>query len=238
MLREGHTPFDSAWFYCVSSAIYFPIFSLGLFVSNAYLHAGTNSYTIVFVFLMIAELIKYAYIQLVSHKDIPYTPKQGYKLVNIALYLIKQIRFLQLVRSVLVLTACTCIVFVIAVFFGAEVLSHHEETLMFSCLIVILTAFPVCLHQGIVSLMQFLNGIYPSDPFTKVLLRNIQFTMLGGWFGAFVIPLDWDREWQVWPIPCSLGAMIGYGASQVFSIVEFSVKFRAGTLPKIINKNR
>jgi phosphatidylinositol glycan class F len=28
--------------------------------------------------------------------------------------------------------------------------------------------------------------------------------------GAWVIPLDWDRPWQLWPIPCVLGAVGGY----------------------------
>lgn len=34
--------------------------------------------------------------------------------------------------------------------------------------------------------------------------------MLGAWLGAFPIPLDWDRPWQVWPISCTYGAMAGY----------------------------
>ena len=31
----------------------------------------------------------------------------------------------------------------------------------------------------------------------------------GTWFGAFPIPLDWDRPWQAWPITCVIGAVIG-----------------------------
>ncbi|XP_067123121.1 uncharacterized protein PIG-F isoform X2 [Centruroides vittatus] len=34
-------------------------------------------------------------------------------------------------------------------------------------------------------------------------------TIIGAWCGAFVIPLDWDRPWQEWPIPCSVGAVLG-----------------------------
>ncbi|EJW79775.1 hypothetical protein WUBG_09317, partial [Wuchereria bancrofti] len=33
--------------------------------------------------------------------------------------------------------------------------------------------------------------------------------LFGAWFGAFVIPFDWDRWWQRWPIPCVLGAVVG-----------------------------
>jgi len=35
--------------------------------------------------------------------------------------------------------------------------------------------------------------------------------MVGAWVGAWTIPLDWDRPWQIWPIPCALGAVGGYG---------------------------
>ncbi|KAL0490713.1 phosphatidylinositol-glycan biosynthesis class F protein [Acrasis kona] len=29
------------------------------------------------------------------------------------------------------------------------------------------------------------------------------------WASAFVIPLDWDRPWQLWPICCTYGAILG-----------------------------
>lgn len=29
------------------------------------------------------------------------------------------------------------------------------------------------------------------------------------WASAFVIPLDWDRPWQVWPVCCTYGAAAG-----------------------------
>uniref|UniRef100_A0AAZ3QME0 Phosphatidylinositol-glycan biosynthesis class F protein n=1 Tax=Oncorhynchus tshawytscha TaxID=74940 RepID=A0AAZ3QME0_ONCTS len=35
-------------------------------------------------------------------------------------------------------------------------------------------------------------------------------SVVGAWLGAFPIPLDWDRPWQVWPVSCSLGGVIGY----------------------------
>uniref|UniRef100_A0A8C7A078 Phosphatidylinositol glycan anchor biosynthesis class F n=1 Tax=Nothoprocta perdicaria TaxID=30464 RepID=A0A8C7A078_NOTPE len=51
--------------------------------------------------------------------------------------------------------------------------------------------------------------------------NNLQITtvcsVLGAWFGAFPIPLDWDRPWQVWPISCSLGATFGYLAGLIIA---------------------
>lgn len=38
--------------------------------------------------------------------------------------------------------------------------------------------------------------------------------VIGGWLSCVVIPLDWDRDWQAWPIPVVvgtyLGAFVGY----------------------------
>ena len=33
--------------------------------------------------------------------------------------------------------------------------------------------------------------------------------------GGMVIPLDWDRPWQKWPIPCVAGAVAGFGVGVV-----------------------
>ena len=33
--------------------------------------------------------------------------------------------------------------------------------------------------------------------------------VLGTWLGAIPIPLDWDREWQKWPVTVVAGAYVG-----------------------------
>uniref|UniRef100_A0A8C8RXZ9 Phosphatidylinositol glycan anchor biosynthesis class F n=1 Tax=Pelusios castaneus TaxID=367368 RepID=A0A8C8RXZ9_9SAUR len=42
-------------------------------------------------------------------------------------------------------------------------------------------------------------------------------SIVGAWLGAFPIPLDWDRPWQIWPISCSLGATFGYVAGLIIA---------------------
>ena len=32
----------------------------------------------------------------------------------------------------------------------------------------------------------------------------------GAWLGAVPIPLDWDREWQRWPVTVLVGLGVGY----------------------------
>ena len=34
-------------------------------------------------------------------------------------------------------------------------------------------------------------------------------TVLGAWLGAVPIPLDWDREWQKWPVTIVTGMYAG-----------------------------
>lgn len=226
----------AAWFYSTSTAVYSLLLTLTLFHTDYYLQAGHSAYLQVVLLLAAAELLKYTYIRVIHYKSIVIQPKPGRNLGSKLVDFIKEIKLVEVIKSGLVLVGCTVVVFFIAILFGAEFLDKHEETLMFSCLITVLTVLPVCVHQGVSGLVHFLNGTQASNPCTQVLLRNIQFTALGAWLGAFVIPLDWERTWQVWPIPCSLGAMLGFTVGQLFSILEVTTK--SGQLSKLRHKFR
>ncbi|XP_059459379.1 uncharacterized protein LOC132188833 [Corylus avellana] len=41
--------------------------------------------------------------------------------------------------------------------------------------------------------------------------------VIGAWFGAWPMPLDWERPWQEWPICVSYGAIAGYLIAMVAS---------------------
>lgn len=41
------------------------------------------------------------------------------------------------------------------------------------------------------------------------LLLPAMLSLAGSWLGACVAPLDWDTEWQVWPIASTYGCMLG-----------------------------
>ncbi|KAL0723612.1 hypothetical protein Bca4012_038211 [Brassica carinata] len=42
--------------------------------------------------------------------------------------------------------------------------------------------------------------------------------IIGGWFGAWPMPLDWERPWQEWPICVCYGAIGGYIVGQILSL--------------------
>ena len=39
---------------------------------------------------------------------------------------------------------------------------------------------------------------------------------VGAWLGAVPIPLDWDRDWQKWPVTIVIGSYLGWA---VFRLV-------------------
>lgn len=85
-----------------------------------------------------------------------------------------------------------------------------------------LTFVPTSLHLGVDNALDVLMGAYSqkSGILVDALRTNIQATILGTWLGATVIPLDWDRPWQVWPIPCVIGALLGYLIAHFITLVR------------------
>lgn len=39
-------------------------------------------------------------------------------------------------------------------------------------------------------------------------------TIIGAWIGAIPIPLDWDRDWQKWPVTVVTGAYMGWAVGR------------------------
>lgn len=41
--------------------------------------------------------------------------------------------------------------------------------------------------------------------------------MMGGWIGAVPMALDWDRDWQAWPVTVLTGAYLGWAVGRVLT---------------------
>lgn len=41
--------------------------------------------------------------------------------------------------------------------------------------------------------------------------------LVGGWFGAIPIALDWDREWQKWPCTVLWGVIMGWAVGRLLT---------------------
>lgn len=181
---------------------------------------GNASSFYVLVLIFIAELIKSFYLS--SSNDIQ--AKRTKQSKNKAGDIIKSTIFL--------LCVMFCF-FVGIILFGAPVLDSHEETLMLSTLLTLLTVFPLIVHTGVETAMQLLFGVktYSKDTIIEMLVNNAILTICGAWLGAVVIPLDWNTPWQVWPIPCYLGAIGGFLLSNVLTVFKMTLMSAAQKYP-------
>jgi len=71
----------------------------------------------------------------------------------------------------------------------------------------LLALFPLFYVHGVNSGM-WLEIAGAMLPFDEVWGATVG-TLLGAWLGAVPIPLDWDRDWQAWPVTIVTGAWIG-----------------------------
>ncbi|XP_065660872.1 phosphatidylinositol-glycan biosynthesis class F protein isoform X3 [Hydra vulgaris] len=106
------------------------------------------------------------------------------------------------------LVAYSLLIFVIGAFFfhcisfflGAPLFENFIQTLLFACLLSSLAIFPLSVvNKGKWEVM--VDDLANSIDIKSCLADSLKFiscsTIIGGWLGAFPIPLDWDRDWQV-----------------------------------------
>ncbi|XP_032039904.1 phosphatidylinositol-glycan biosynthesis class F protein isoform X1 [Aythya fuligula] len=114
----------------------------------------------------------------------------------------------------------SCILFhAIIVLYGAPLIESVTETFLFAVLLSTFTTLQCLCMLG--PNIQAWIRVFSKNGATSIWENSLQITttcsILGAWFGAFPIPLDWDRPWQVWPISCSLGATFGYVAGLIIA---------------------
>ncbi|KAJ4984552.1 GPI biosynthesis protein family Pig-F [Stagonosporopsis vannaccii] len=118
--------------------------------------------------------------------------------------------FLSLLLTAL---ASTPLLTAILVLFGAPVTTHHSHTLLAGAHIAVLSTLPLVYVHG-VSGETWREAVALLLPIDEV-YGGLIGTVLGAWLGAVPIPLDWDREWQKWPVTIVTGAYVGYAVGKL-----------------------
>jgi len=119
----------------------------------------------------------------------------------------------------LIIVCSTLLFAVIAVIFGAALLSDTENTLLFGLLLSALTVYPLTLTSGgsCSKLVDALAEFRAESPLQQEQLAAAAGAVAGSWCGALVIPLDWDRPWQEWPVSCCVGAHLGSAVGRLLA---------------------
>ncbi|KAH8796780.1 GPI biosynthesis protein Pig-F [Hyaloscypha finlandica] len=96
----------------------------------------------------------------------------------------------------------------VQVLFGAPITTHIPHTLLSSAHVALLAIFPlIYVHGSDGAKWREIASVY--SPIDEVFGASVG-CFLGAWLGAVPIPLDWDREWQKWPVTIVTGAYAGY----------------------------
>ncbi|CAJ2502711.1 Uu.00g101050.m01.CDS01 [Anthostomella pinea] len=113
---------------------------------------------------------------------------------------------------------------VVLVLFGAPFLTHLPQTFLCSLQLSVLGLFPLFYTRG-VSNKEWLEILSASAPFDEAFGGMIG-ASVGAWLGAVPIPLDWDREWQKWPVTILCGIYAGYVVGKLLGgTVAFGKRF-------------
>ncbi|CAK1546306.1 unnamed protein product [Leptosia nina] len=193
------------------TCIYLPSIITAISYKGVLYSVGSGSSFYILVLIFVAELVKSFYLS--SSNEIQAKRSKG------------KTRAGDIIKSLGFLLGITFCFFLGIMLFGAPVLDKHEETLMLSSLLTLLTVFPLVAHCGVEPAVQLLFGVksFNKDTIVAMLVNNALLTLCGAWLGAVVIPLDWNTPWQQWPIPCYLGALGGYVLSNVLTVLKVTM---------------
>jgi phosphatidylinositol glycan class F len=102
----------------------------------------------------------------------------------------------------------TVLLYALLVLFGAPLTTHHAHTILLAAHMSLLAIFPLCYAHGVDrrAWWEISAFMLPGDD----VWGGAVGTMVGAWLGAIPIPLDWDREWQKWPVTILTGAYLGW----------------------------
>ncbi|RUP51113.1 GPI biosynthesis protein Pig-F [Jimgerdemannia flammicorona] len=113
--------------------------------------------------------------------------------------------------------AGTVVIHTFAILFGAPLIEKFRNTFMFALYVSLLTVFPATcvLRADPDAWLRVFAEHRPTSRAEKSIYFPTIFTIFGAWLGAIVIPLDWDRPWQAWPISCVISAFLGHSLGLV-----------------------
>lgn len=118
-----------------------------------------------------------------------------------------------MILSLMLTSFAVPVIHAIFVLFGAPFLTHQYETFLCSAILALLSVFPIFYVHG-VNATAWKAVCGASAPLDET-LGGFWGGIIGAWLGAVPIPLDWDRDWQKWPVTIVCGLVLGYVAGRI-----------------------
>lgn len=123
------------------------------------------------------------------------------------------------------LVAFFCLYAFACIIFGAAIIDHLSGTISLSIVLVTLTVLPLVLYLGgrstweLLFCDQFELTSKTQVAYLEYVQNNAMVCLFGAWIASIVAPLDWDRDWQNFPIPNVCGAIMGIAVSNVYWLI-------------------
>ncbi|CAK7893959.1 glycosylphosphatidylinositol anchor biosynthesis protein 11 [[Candida] anglica] len=132
---------------------------------------------------------------------------------------------LLLIGSLIISLILTTPLFAIVILFGAPLYAHVYETFLLCTHLALVIFYPILVGYKL-NFNALIRSFSPTskDKVLQIVYKNqILLSSIGGivgtWFGVFPIPLDWDRDWQQWPITLLIGGYGGYFLGSIIALL-------------------
>ncbi|KAK6513313.1 Glycosylphosphatidylinositol (GPI) anchor assembly protein [Arthrobotrys megalospora] len=104
-------------------------------------------------------------------------------------------------------------IFVVIVLLGAPITADLSHTALCAAHLSVLAGLPL-VYSHHVQGSKWRDIVSLNLPMDEVYGGALG-ACLGAWFGAIPIPLDWDRDWQRWPVTIIVGIYAGYAVGRL-----------------------
>ncbi|KAI7883308.1 hypothetical protein K492DRAFT_205459 [Lichtheimia hyalospora FSU 10163] len=153
-------------------------------------------------------------------------------IMMVALLYVKQCTLRVTMTSVgyaLVVTAIgTGVLHGLIVLFGASLIEKFNHTLAFATYLAIIAFIPSFTALAPSDTSIWIKTFVQHSPSTSAEIfaySQTVCTLSGAWIGAIVLPLDWERDWQAWPISCVISTYLGHAVGVVAAFGWASFKY-------------
>ncbi|XP_058067327.1 uncharacterized protein LOC131216768 [Anopheles bellator] len=201
-----------------------------LLYSNKLYDVGKCCSSMVLLVLPVSEMLKHFYIKHAFRLD--GTAKNGHNsgtMPSGRVFSNKgktvRIQWKQLFHSTLLLALTVLFFGFVCLVLGAP-LPQYEETVSLSFTLTTVTIFPIMLLIGhsltyklLLSESLELKCVL-ANSYLNMLKNNCIGVILGAWGASVAAPLDWDRPWQVYPIPNIVGVFFGLFGMNLLSLLR------------------
>lgn len=125
-------------------------------------------------------------------------------------------------RSFIILPTGAILAVFVAIIFGAPLdFEQSKKTAYWSQLISALLAVPagIVLGESWFDWQRLFAFSRPKGALEYSICIPAHGAVIGAWFGAWPMPLDWERPWQEWPVCVTYGMTGGFIMGEILSLV-------------------